>query len=65
MSEHRQHQIGDRVSCGCGAEYEFEIDGHPVREKDEARCQFCRTILTAWPQQLSWRVVKWPDSTER
>jgi hypothetical protein len=59
--EHTQHQSGARVPCGCGAVYEFGVDGRRVLEKDDARCQFCRTILTAWPQRLSWRVVKWPD----
>ena len=33
MNEGRQYQIGERVSCACGAEYEFGVEGRPHRQK--------------------------------
>jgi len=61
MSDIKQAKIGGQVSCGCGAVYEFCTEGRPILEKDDARCRFCRSVITAFPLQLGWRVVKWPD----
>jgi hypothetical protein len=54
-------KIGDQISCECGAEYEFGLDGRKLQEKDDARCECCRAILTSWPQRLSWRLIKRPS----
>ena len=60
MNEGRHYQIGERVSCACGAAYEFGVEGRPIIKKDDARCRYCLTILAAWPQEFSWQVIEWP-----
>jgi hypothetical protein len=60
MSDPAKAKIGDRIECACGAVYEFGFEGKKILEKDDARCQFCRTVLTAWPQRLNWRVMEHP-----
>jgi hypothetical protein len=52
-------EIGEQITCGCGAVYEFGLEGKRIRRKDDARCEFCHIVLTAWPLSLSWRVVKY------
>ncbi len=60
MNEGRHYQIGERLSCACGAAYEFGVEGRPIFKKDDARCRYCLTILAAWPQEFSWQVIEWP-----
>ena len=65
MNEGRHYQIGERVSCACGAAYEFGIEGRPIVKKDDARCRYCLTILAAWPQEFSWQVIEWPHAMRK
>ena len=60
MNEGRQYQIGERISCACGAAYEFGVEGRRVVKKDDARCWYCLTVLVAWPQEVSWQVIERP-----
>src|SRR5258708_22329238 len=60
MSYVHMGQAGNRISCWCGAEYELSNDGHAVCEKDDARCRFCRFVLTLWPMPYSLKLTKWP-----
>jgi hypothetical protein len=53
-------KAGDRISCSCGAGYELSYEGPSLCEKDDARCQFCRTVLTSWPQPFSLKLARHP-----
>jgi hypothetical protein len=50
-------QAGNRISCWCGAEYEISYDDQAVHEKDDARCRFCRFVLTLWPMPFSLKLI--------
>jgi hypothetical protein len=60
MNEGRQYQIGERISCACGAAYEFGAEGRRIVKKDDARCWYCLTVLVVWPQEVVWQVIEWP-----
>lgn len=51
----------EKITCGCGAVYELTFDAPRLRSKDEARCRFCRLVVTSWPQPVGLRVVEWPS----
>ena len=36
MNEGRQYQIGERISCACGAAYQFWVEGRRIVKKDDA-----------------------------
>jgi hypothetical protein len=64
-SEDREHQIGEQASCQCGAAFEFGSEGRVISKKDDARCRYCLTLLTSWPQPLPWRAIRWPRAVGR
>jgi hypothetical protein len=53
-------QVGNTISCWCGAKYELSYDDHAVRKKNDARCRFCRFVLMLWPVPFSLKLTKWP-----
>lgn len=37
MNKGRQYQIGERISCACGAAYEFGVEGRCIVKKRTTR----------------------------
>jgi predicted Zn finger-like uncharacterized protein len=55
----------DQIACPkCGAVYQIGHEGGRIREKDDARCLHCGTVMTGWPLLHSLKKVE-PSDPEK
>ncbi|KAA0113510.1 hypothetical protein CIW48_29585 [Methylobacterium sp. P1-11] len=53
------YDYGESLECqACGSVYAATGDGGHILTEDDARCVSCWSVMTHWPQRVSFEMIE-------